>query len=157
MHLKKEVRQDFERPTDTHVFGYCAEEQGRWDAFLDANNIQAVAPLIDRGLEHRDALAMVEQAGIVLPAMYLLNYHHNNCKGCVKSSGAGYWNKIRADFPLVFHRRAEQSRRLGVRLVKVDDERIFLDELPTGVGRYQDEPEIQCGIFCEIAKKEYAQ
>lgn len=155
MLLKKEVREDFQRPTDTHVFGYCAEEQARWDSFLDANNIQAVAPLIERGLEHRDALAMVERAGIKLPTMYLLNYHHNNCKGCVKSKGAGYWNKVRTDFPVVFHRRAEQSRRLGVRLVEVDGERIFLDELPAGIGRYQDEPEIQCGIFCEMAQKEY--
>jgi len=155
LHLKKEVRQDFELPTDTHVFGYCAEEQARWDSFLDANNIQAIAPLIERGLEHSDALAMVERAGIKLPTMYLLNYHHNNCKGCVKSKGAGYWNKVRTDFPIVFHRRAEQSRRLGVRLVEVDGQRIFLDELPTGIGRYQDEPEIQCGIFCEMAQKEY--
>ena len=34
--------------------------------------------------------------------------------------------------------------------------RIFLDELEPGTGRYQDEPEIQCGIFCEKAQKEYA-
>ena len=28
--------------------------------------------------------------------------------------------------------------------------------LPAGIGRYQDEPEIQCGIFCEAAKLEYS-
>jgi hypothetical protein len=155
MLLKKEVREDFQQPTDTHVFGYCAEEQDRWDSFLDANNIDAIAPLIERSLEHQDTLAMIERAGIALPTMYLLNYKHNNCKGCVKSKGAGYWNKIRTDFPIVFDRRAAQSRRLGVRLVEVDGERVFLDELPTGIGRYQDEPEIQCGIFCEMAQQEY--
>lgn len=154
--LKKRVREKFERPTDQHVFGYCAEEQGRWDDFLDANNIDAIAPLIESGLEHSDTLAMIEQAGIVLPAMYQLNYHHNNCIGCVKAQGAGYWNKVRHDFPVVFVRRAEQSRRLGVKLVKVGDQRIFLDELPAGVGDYQSEPEIQCGIFCHMAQQELA-
>jgi hypothetical protein len=55
---------------------------------------------------------------------------------------------------------AGASRALGVKMVKLtkdgDDERVFLDELPQGTGRYQDEPEIQCGIFCEVAKQEYA-
>jgi hypothetical protein len=158
LYLKKEVRRTFQRHDDLHVFGYTADskDSDRWDAFLDANNISAVAPLIERGLQHADCLAMVESAGIALPAMYLLGYEHNNCKGCVKAKGAGYWNKVRQDFPIVFHDRAAQSRRIGCKLVEVDGERIFLDELPFGVGRYQDEPEIQCGIFCEMAQKEYA-
>ena len=154
--LKKKVREQFQLPTDRHVFGYCAEEQDRWDHFLDANNIDAVAPLIDRGLEHSDCLAMVKDAGIELPVMYRLGYQHNNCIGCVKATGAGYWNKIRIDFPQQFDRMAEVSRRLGARMVKVDGIRVFLDELPTGTGDYQTEPEIQCGIFCEMAQKEYA-
>lgn len=154
--LKKKVREQFQQPTDRHVFGYCAEEQDRWDHFLDANNIDAIAPLIDRGLEHADCLAMVRDAGIELPEMYKLGYQHNNCIGCVKATGAGYWNKIRLDFPAQFDRMAEVSRRLGARMVKVDGIRVFLDELPTGTGDYQTEPEIQCGIFCEMAQKEYA-
>lgn len=154
--LKKKVREQFQLPTDRHVFGYCAEEQDRWDHFLDANNIDAIAPLIDRGLEHADCLAMVRDAGIELPEMYKLGYQHNNCIGCVKATGAGYWNKIKLDFPAQFDRMAEVSRRLGARMVKVDGIRIFLDELPTGTGDYQTEPEIQCGIFCEMAQKEYA-
>ena len=153
--LKKKVREQFQLPTDRHVFGYCAEEQDRWDHFLDANNIDAIAPLIDRGLEHADCLAMVKDAGIELPVMYRLGYQHNNCIGCVKATGAGYWNKIRIDFPQQFDRMAEVSRRLGARMVKVDGIRVFLDELPTGTGDYQTEPEIQCGIFCEMAQKEY--
>lgn len=154
--LKKKVREQFQLPTDRHVFGYCAEEQDRWDHFLDANNIDAIAPLIDRGLEHADCLAMVKNAGIELPVMYRLGYQHNNCVGCVKATGAGYWNKIRIDFPQQFGRMAEVSRRLGARMVKVDGIRVFLDELPTGSGDYQTEPEIQCGIFCEMAQREYA-
>jgi hypothetical protein len=154
--LKKQVREEFQRPTDRHVFGYCAEEQDRWDHFLDANNIDAIAPLIDRGLEHADCLAMVKDAGIELPKMYKLGYQHNNCIGCVKATGAGYWNKIRVDFPAQFDRMAKVSRRLGARMVKVDGIRVFLDELPTGVGNHQTEPSIQCGVFCEMAQKEYA-
>lgn len=156
MLLKKKVREDFQRPTDKHVFGYCSEEQDRWDSFLDANNIDAVSPLIDRGLEHSDCLAMVENANIKLPIMYGLGYKHNNCIGCWKASGQGYWNKVKVDFPLTFAHRAEQSRRIGARLLNVDGVHKFLDEIEIGAGNYQKEPEIQCGIFCEMAQKEYA-
>lgn len=161
MLLKKEVRIVFQLPTDRHVFGYCAEEQARLDAFLDANNIDVSVPLIDRGLSHANCLAMIQDAGIELPTMYKLGYQHNNCIGCVKSSGAGYWNKIKLDFPERFWMMAGMSRALGVKMVKITvakntKERIYLDELKPGVGRYQDEPEIQCGIFCEAASREIA-
>lgn len=156
LELKKRVREEMQRPTDHHVFGYCAEEQERWDRFLDANNISAEAPLIERGLEHPDTLAMVENAGIKLPVMYELGFKHNNCIGCCKSTGAGYWNMVRDHFPMQFHRMATVSRCLGVRMVELDNERIFLDDLPSGRGNYETEPEIQCGIFCEMAQKEYA-
>lgn len=154
--LKKKVREDFQKPTDTHIFGYCAEEQNRWDSFLDANNINAFSPLIERGLEHPDCLAMVQQAGIELPIMYGLGYHHNNCIGCAKATGAGYWNKIKIDFPVQFDRMAKLSRKMGVTMTKDGENRIFLDELKAGTGNYQTEPEIQCGLFCEAAKGEYA-
>jgi len=152
--LKKDLRIDFQLPTDKHVFGYCAEEQDRWDRFLDANNIDAVSPLIERGLEHSDCLAIIEDAGIEIPTMYKLGYQHNNCIGCVKSTGQGYWNKIRNDFPETFNYMAKESRRLNVRMIRIEEERSFLDELEPNTGNYQSEPEIQCGIFCEMAKKE---
>ena len=152
---KKEVRTNFERPTDRQIFGYCAEEQDRWDRFLDANAIDARAPLIERGLEHKDCLAMIQDAGIELPAMYKLGYKHNNCIGCVKSTGAGYWNKIKIDFPDQFDRMAKEARRLDVKLIRINEERAFIDELTGSEGNYQEEPEIQCGIFCEMAKQEY--
>jgi hypothetical protein len=152
--LKKDLRKAFQLPTDKHVFGYCAEEQERWDNFLDANNIDAVAPLIERGLEHSDCLAIIHDACIEIPAMYKFGYHHNNCIGCVKSTGQGYWNKIRNDFPAQFEYMAKESRRLNVRMIRIENERSFLDELQEGTGDYQSEPEIQCGIFCEMAKHE---
>lgn len=152
MLLKKQVREEFQLTTDTHIFGYTAEEQSRWDSFLDSNNVKAIAPLIEAGLEHKDCLAMIENAGIQLPVMYQLGYKHNNCIGCCKATGAGYWNKIRVDFPEMFNRMAIASRQLGARVVRVDSDRIFLDELPEGIGDYQEEPEIQCGIFCHMAE-----
>lgn len=155
MLLKKRVREEFQLPTDAHVFGYCAEEQDRWDSFIDANNIKASSPLIDRGLTHTDTLAMIERAGIELPKMYKLGYQHNNCVGCVKASGQGYWNKIRDDFPAQFDRMAKESRRIGCKLIRDENNvRVFLDELKPNTGNYQDEPEIQCGIFCEMASRE---
>ena len=157
MLLKKEARIKFQLPTDTHVFGYCAEEQDRFDDFLDANNIDAQSPLIDRGLSHSECLSMIQTAGIELPVMYKLGYQHNNCVGCVKSTGAGYWNKIREDFPLQFHKMADFSKSLGVKLIKVGTDRIFLGDLKPNTGRYQNEPEIQCGIFCEMANNAIAE
>lgn len=155
--LKKDVRKKFERPTDTHIFGYCSEEIERFDNFLDANNIAATSPLIDRGLMHSDCLAMIDRAGITLPAMYLLGYKHNNCIGCCKATGQGYWNKIRDDFPQQFERMSKVSRRLGVRIIRINGQRSFLDELQPWTGDYQKEPEIQCGIFCEMATKEISE
>jgi hypothetical protein len=157
MLLKKHVREAFQLPDDKHVFGYCTEEQERFDSFLDANNIDCVSPLIERQLSHADCLGMLQNADIELPVMYKLGYQHNNCIGCVKATGSGYWNKIRADFPERFWMMAGASRALGVRMVREGTTRIFLDELKTGTGRYQDEPEIQCGIFCEMAQSEYAE
>jgi len=154
MLLKKEVREAFQEPTDRHVMGYTVEEQDRFDSFLDANNIDCIAPLIEARLTHSNCLAIVQDSGIELPTMYQLGYKHNNCIGCVKATGAGYWNKIRTDFPQQFNKMAVVSRALGVRMTRHGSERVFLDELKEGYGRYTDEPEIQCGIFCEMAKSE---
>ena len=154
--LKKQVREAFQHPSDRHVFGYTAEEQDRWDDFLDANNIDAVAPLILSGLTHADCLGMVERAGIKLPVMYQLGFHHNNCIGCAKAGGQGYWNMVRDHFPVQFQRMADLSRRLGVKLINTtDNKRLSLDELQPGTGDYRTEPEVQCGIFCEMAEREY--
>jgi hypothetical protein len=152
--LKKEVRYRFEKPGDVQVFGYTAEEQGRVDDFIDANNYVNLWPiLVDKGLMKSDCKAMLQRAGIPIPRMYAMGYRNNNCKGCWKG-GAGYFNKIRVDFPRVFQERVRQSRALGVRLVKFQGKRIFLDELPPDAGDYPTESEVECGIFCELAEKE---
>ena len=150
VHLKKDVRRGYQRPDDLQVFGYTSEEQDRYDRFLDANpNVRVLVPLIDRGLSHSDCLAMVQRAGIELPTLYKLGYKHNNCIGCVKGQ-AGYWNKVRIDFPTQFDRMAKAERQLGSTAIRLSGKKVFLDELPPDAGRYPEEPEIQCGINCEI-------
>jgi hypothetical protein len=68
----------------------------------------------------------------------------------VKATSPSYWNHVRQQDPDVFARRAEQSRTLGVRLVRYQGKRIFLDELPANaVGRPIRGMDFECGIFCE--------
>lgn len=156
LYLKKKVREDFSQPGDIHVMGYTVEEQGRVDAFIDGNNHVYLWPiLVERGLTHPDCLAMVERAGIDLPVMYKMGYQHNNCVGCVKG-GAGYWNKIRVDFPAAFERMAALEQKLGAKLINLTGNvRISLSDLDPSVGDHASEPSIQCGIFCEMAEDEY--
>ncbi len=155
--LKREVREAFQRPTDRHVFGYTADKKDmkRWDDFLDANNINAVAPLIERGLQHKDCLAMVDAVGIVLPTMYLLGFHHNNCIGCTNAGGQGYWNKVRIHFPVRFHEARTLSNSVGAKPLMVNGVHKSLDDLDPNGGDYESEPEIQCGVFCHMAQQEY--
>lgn len=149
--LKKAPRLAYQRPDDVHVFGFHSGEQDRAQRLRDNELIEVKTPLIDAMLDHGDCLAMLREVGIEPPAMYALGYHHNNCLGCVKSSGAGYWNKIRVDFPDVFARRVIQERALNHALAKVGGAPIFLDELSPDAGRYDAEPEHSCSILCQIA------
>lgn len=146
--LKKEVRKNFERPTDRQVFGYTVEEQARYDRFIDANNdVNIWVPLIDKGLTKEDCLGMLSNAKIEIPMMYKLGYHNNNCIGCVKGS-SGYWNKIKVDFPEVFDRMSKLERFKGQSVIKDR----YLDELKPGDGHYPTEPKVECSIFCQIAE-----
>jgi len=159
--LKKQIREDFELPDDEQVFGYTVEEQGRVDRFIDANpEVNLLTPLIERGLTKPDCLAMVQDAGIDLPAMYLLGYKNNNCMGCVKASSPAYWKKIQIDFPKRFNIMRGFELITGARICKttvdgVADVRIGLDELPDRIKPMDDTIDIQCGIFCELAEQEY--
>jgi len=155
--LKREAREQYQRPDDIQILGYTADpiDVGRWDAFLDANNIAAKAPLIERGITHADCLAMIERAGLQLPAMYALGFKHNNCIGCVKAGGQGYWNKVRVHFPARFEEARAITNKLGARPLMVNGTRKSLDELDPDAGN-DEAPEIQCGIFCHMAEQEYA-
>ena len=147
--MKKVPRVAMQRIDDVHMFGYTAEERRRADRFEDENQeLRVEWLLIDRWITKAQCHEMIAQAGIAQPAMYGLGYEHNNCLGCVKSQSPGYWNMIRRDFPEVFTKRCVQSRALGVRLVKLHGERIFLDELPEDADAPQDD--IDCGPVCQL-------
>jgi hypothetical protein len=161
LELKKNVRKKFEMPNDIQVFGYTVEEQNRVDNFIDANNyVDLRVPLIEKGLTKQDCLAMIENAGIELPAMYKLGYKNNNCMGCVKAQSPAYWKKIAIDFPEYFEAMSQQEQRLGVKICKttidgVADVRIPLTELPDRIKPMDDTIDIQCGIFCHMAEDDY--
>ncbi len=158
--LKREPWTAMERPTDILVLGYTAEEQDRADSLRKQNFERTIeTPLIEAGLTKADCLGMIERTGIVLPVMYQLGYHNNNCIGCPKG-GMGYWNKIRKDFPETFERMAALQRRLGPGASFLQDradgknERISLDELQPDQGNHDAEPKIECSIMCHLAEME---
>ena len=151
VHLKKEARGEWEKANHPHwhVLGFTAEERARHDRFILTERENVLPVLIDAGMTKAACGDLIRGAGIALPKVYDLGLPNANCLGCVKATSPTYWNHIRKVFPDVFHTRAEQSRRLGVRLVRVKGERIFLDELdPQATGRpmWQMPP---CSLFCE--------
>lgn len=152
--LKKRVRFAFEKPDDTQVFGYTAEEQNRADRFRSQNpGVDLDTPLIERGLTKDDCLAIIERAGIELPAMYRLGFRNNNCIGCVKG-GMGYWNHIRIHFPDTFERMARLEREIGHSLLSDTDGPVWLDQLAPDRGELLTEPSIDCSLLCAIAEDE---
>ena len=155
--LKKKLRESFQIPyEDLQVFGFTNEEQDRADRFRQ-NNPEANlwTPLIDLMLNKADCLAFLKEEGIDLPAMYKLGYRNNNCIGCCKGM-SGYWNKIRKDFPETFNAVAGVERKVGAAINKRHEGeeriRVFLDELPEGMGNYSAEPDIECGLLCQMAR-----
>ncbi len=152
--MKKKVREKYQEYGDTHVFGFTSEEDLRHKRFGAQNKgVIYRSPLLERGISKSQCFQIIKDAGIELPAMYRLGYRNNNCIGCPKGQ-AGYWNKIRRDFPDVFDRMSKVERDLDVAInqKRVDGKRvrIFLDELPETMGRYESEPSISCGAVCEI-------
>jgi len=147
LELKKKARQKWQESNkpNWHVLGFTADEQKRSDRF-----IKLEVPTMFLGITKADCFDIVRQAGIKLPEMYLLGYPNANCIGCVKATSPTYWNHVRKTHPEVFEARAEQSRRLGAKLVRVKGERIFLDDLPEdAVGMPMKSEAVDCGIFCE--------
>lgn len=180
--LKRIPRGAFQKDGDLHVFGFDLEELDRASDFEERNSeLNVWFPLIDAQLTKADCLAMLQDAGIDIPFMYKLGYSNNNCIGCVKG-GAGYWNKIRKDFPETFKKMAELEREIGHSILKeplkikgvqvyqmnedgsfklnakgkkmIQQIAIYLDELNPNKGVYKDEPDIDCSFSCQIAKED---
>jgi len=149
--LKKGARQQWEKKNhvDWHVLGFTVDERNRHERFIKTERDNVLPVLIDANMTKNDCADMIRMAGIKLPEIYSHGFPNANCIGCVKATSPTYWNLVRQEFPDVFDERAEQSRKLGARLVRVKNERIFLDELdPRAKGRpLKTMPD--CGLFCE--------
>jgi hypothetical protein len=163
--IKRGLLDKWKKPDDIMVLGFTAEEQERADDFREMNpDKEVMFPLIERGLTKEDCKAMVERAGIKLPAMYLLGYDNANCIGCVKG-GLGYFRAVREDFPNQFERLAQAEDKLAGlhgenayilrhRSGPLKGQRFPLRELPAGIA-HRGDPLPSCGLFCESAEQEY--
>jgi len=153
--LKKRARQIWEESNkpDWHVLGFTLEEQQRHDRFVLTERDNVIPVLIDEKMSKADCYMFLAKHGIKPPRIYSLGYPNANCIGCVKATSPTYWNHVRKVHPNVFEQRAKQSRELGAKLVRVNNERIFLDELsPTASGKPMKNLDFECGLFCEEIK-----
>lgn len=134
--MKFAPRLDYQLPSDTHFWGYTADKADA-KRFINMQEnfpeLKQRAPLIEAGIKKKDSHAILMQHGIKRPVVYDIGMPNGNCIGCVKATSPNYWALIRKEFPEVFARRAEQSRRFGkdgVRLTRINGERVFIDEIP---------------------------
>lgn len=155
LELKKRARQNWENenPHDWMVLGFTADERDRHERFSLTERENILPVLIDAGLTKSDCFRLILKAGLELPAIYRMGFPNANCVGCVKATSPTYWNTVRKHFPGEFQKRAELSRDIGARLVRVKGERIFLDELsPDATGQPLKDTlaDVECGIFCGV-------
>lgn len=135
LEMKVKPRLVYQHPTDLHVFGYTADaaDVKRYERLRESFfELKTEAPLIDAGLTKAATLQMIENAELQLPRSYRMGFPNANClkTGCVKATSPDYWALYRHHFPENFKRMAAYSREIGCRLVRINDERRFLDELP---------------------------
>jgi 3'-phosphoadenosine 5'-phosphosulfate sulfotransferase (PAPS reductase)/FAD synthetase len=155
--LKRSVRWGFQQPADKVIIGFTTEEETKRGARLRNSEptTDFVFPLVEQRYSKQMCYDAINAAGIELPMMYRLGYNNNNCIGCVKGQ-AGYWNKIRVDFPERFAEMAKIERELGRTICKREWtkngkrylERVYLDEMSPDLGNYRQEGDIACGILC---------
>ena len=153
--LKKKARQQWEKDNhvDWHVLGFTVDEKKRHSNFVAGERENLLPVLIDSNMTKGDCYKVVELDGLELPRIYKQGYPNANCIGCVKATSPTYWNHVRKIHPDVFQERAEQSERIGAKLVRVKGERILLKDLdPSAKGRPMKDMDFECGIFCEELK-----
>jgi len=146
--LKRDVRKFFEKGMGKirAIWGLDAGEESRIERIRDSMpRHEHLFPLHDKKICKREAHEILKASGIKRPEMYEMGYHNNNCVGCVKG-GAGYWNKIRKDFPGVFESRSKLERLIGYSILKCG----YLDELDPNAGRHEGPIIDDCGIMCEL-------
>ena len=151
LELKREARYQFEltHNIDFHVLGFTIDEWQRQKNFNEHERSNTIPVLINNLTTKEDCFKRLRKDAIKIPEIYNMGFPNANCIGCVKAQSPTYWNLVRSEFPLTFQQRAEQSRRIGCKLVKLHGKRIFLDELkPSDKGGKIRNWE--CGIFCSM-------
>lgn len=150
MILKKEARYQFEltHKINWHVLGFTIDEWQRQKNFNERERGNTLPVLVSSLITKNDCFKELRKANIKLPEIYAMGYPNANCVGCVKATSPTYWNLVRKTHPKVFAERAEQSRRIGAKLVRVKGKRIFLDELKT-TDKGAKIKSWECGIFCD--------
>lgn len=158
--MKITPRLAFQKPTDIHVFGYTcdAEDVNRFER-LKANypELTVRVPLIDQGITKAGCLALVDRWGVKLPRSYAMGFPNANClqTGCIKATSPDYWSLYRFHFPENFARTAAYAREIGCRLTRINNERIFIDEIPANWP--MTNPIVPaCDFLCQIAETEAA-
>lgn len=148
--LKIRVRQIWEMDKSdlTYVWGYDMTEKRRADRvrYESMPEFNHIFPLMENNIDKRAAHGMLKASGIKRPAMYDLGFPNNNCIGCLKASGGGYWRKIKQEFPSVYENRCKLERMVNHTINK----EYFLDEMPEHYGRDMKIIVPDCGLFCEI-------
>ena len=159
LELKKKVRYKLEKELkvwDGQVWGFefSLKEINRAIRFNQQYPYtKPLFPLIEKQITKANALGMLIEAGIKIPAMYKLGYNNNNCIGCVKG-GMGYWNKIRIDFPDKFNEIAKIEREISATCLKDENGKVFLDELDPNRGNAVKEIIPDCSLTCQIEFQE---
>jgi 3'-phosphoadenosine 5'-phosphosulfate sulfotransferase (PAPS reductase)/FAD synthetase len=152
--LKIKPQLEFQLPDDIHVFGYTADSNDirRAEAFKENwPDLHIEVPLIDRGINKSACLAMIISAGVQPPKTYAIGFPNANCIPCCKAQSPAYWALVRQEYPVQFSRMAKLSHKLGAKLVRINGERCFIDEVPAD----QNVTEAiapECDFLCQIAE-----
>jgi hypothetical protein len=116
--LKRSVREAWQRDNEfTHqVFGFEFEKKEfNRGLSLTMNHPAAkpIYPLLMYGLNKKDCIKIVQDAGLKIPIMYEMGFKNNNCfgTGCVQG-GIGYWQKMKRDFPDKFEEMSNVEHKL---------------------------------------------
>ncbi len=156
LELKIKPREAFQQAGDIHLFGFTADRSDMMRAESLRQNwpaLDARFPLIAQGINKKACLHLLERAGIKPPATYALGMPNANCIPCVKATSPAYWALIRKEFPAEFERMAVMSRKMGVKLARLMNNRIFIDEIPENYPTTEPiAPE--CDILCALAEQD---
>jgi hypothetical protein len=157
--LKVAPRLAFQMSDDIHVFGYTADASDVKRAEVLRENwpdMKISTPLIDRGITKAGCLSMILSAGIQPPRVYAMGFPNANCIPCVKATSPAYWSLVRKEFPIQFRRMSEMSHALGAKLTRINDERIFIDEIPANHA-VTEAIAPECDFLCSLAEQELNQ